>query len=69
MPEFRVNWKDSLNRALGNLGIVSAFDPNEADLKFMLPNAERAFVKKVGPHEKQSNSRFKGTASSRFPCQ
>jgi len=47
MPEFRVNWKDSLNRALGNLGIVSAFDPNEADLKFMLPNAERAFVKKV----------------------
>lgn len=53
MPEFRVSWKDSLNRALGNLGIVSAFDPNEADLKFMLPNAERAFVKKVSDKLKE----------------
>ena len=56
MPEFRVSWKDSLNRALGNLGIVSAFDPNEADLKFMLPNAERAFVKKVSDIIEGTNS-------------
>ena len=47
MPEFRVEWKENLNVQLGQLGIKDAFDPTSADLQFMLPNAENAFVKKV----------------------
>ena len=47
MPEFRVEWKENLNIQLGQLGIKDAFDPTNADLQFMLPNAENAFVKKV----------------------
>ena len=47
MPEFRVEWKENLNIQLGQLGIKDAFDPTSADLQFMLPNAENAFVKKV----------------------
>ena len=47
MPEFRVKWRDSLNRHLSDQGVKDVFDPMSADLQFMLPNADDAFVKQV----------------------
>lgn len=47
MPEFRVEWRDRLNRHLSDQGVKDVFDPMAADLQFMLPNADDAFVKQV----------------------
>jgi len=47
MPEFRVEWRDNLNRHLSDQGVRDVFDPMGADLQFMLPNADDAFVKQV----------------------